>query len=143
MERVIRLLIVDDENDIVTFLSTWFRDYVFIPLGGNRHGTYQTYRNLSLTMLLGGLWHGAAWSFVVWGGLHGVYLVLHRLLVRNPRDPEAPLAWRDAPTLFGHFHERRLQFWWDLGAGLDPFHQTGAQRGEHHRADQGHEDGIA
>ncbi|RPI29614.1 MAG: MBOAT family protein [Acidobacteria bacterium] len=60
-------------------LSTWLRDYLYIPLGGNRNGELKTYRNLMLTMLLGGLWHGAAWSFVVWGGLHGLYLVGYRL----------------------------------------------------------------
>ncbi|MDF1561772.1 MAG: MBOAT family protein [Deltaproteobacteria bacterium] len=59
-------------------LSTWLRDYLYIPLGGNRHGQVRTYVNLSLTMLLGGLWHGASWNFVVWGALHGLYLVLER-----------------------------------------------------------------
>ena len=62
-------------------LSTWLRDYLYIPLGGNRNGTLATYRNLLLTMLLGGLWHGASWTFVVWGGLHGVYLTLHKLML--------------------------------------------------------------
>lgn len=60
-------------------LSTWLRDYLYIPLGGNRGGTVFTYRNLSLTMLLGGLWHGAAWHFVAWGAFHGLLLILHRL----------------------------------------------------------------
>jgi D-alanyl-lipoteichoic acid acyltransferase DltB (MBOAT superfamily) len=59
-------------------LSTWLRDYLYIPLGGNRNGTWQTYRNLMLTMLLGGLWHGAGWTFVVWGGYQGLLLVAHR-----------------------------------------------------------------
>ncbi len=59
-------------------LSTWLRDYLYIPLGGNRGGVYRTQRNLMLTMLLGGLWHGASWNFVVWGGLHGLYLAVHR-----------------------------------------------------------------
>ncbi|MEM1368962.1 MAG: MBOAT family O-acyltransferase [Cyanobacteria bacterium P01_H01_bin.15] len=61
-------------------LSTWLRDYLYIPLGGNRKGTFRTYANLLTTMLLGGLWHGAAWTFVIWGGLHGLYLVFERLL---------------------------------------------------------------
>jgi D-alanyl-lipoteichoic acid acyltransferase DltB (MBOAT superfamily) len=61
-------------------LSTWLRDYLYIPLGGNRHGPRRTYLNLALTMLLGGLWHGAAWTFVVWGAYHGVLLIGHRLL---------------------------------------------------------------
>jgi alginate O-acetyltransferase complex protein AlgI len=59
-------------------LSSWLRDYLYISLGGSRHGTFKTYRNLMVTMLLGGLWHGASWTFVVWGGLHGLYLVLER-----------------------------------------------------------------
>ena len=59
-------------------LSRWLRDYVYIPLGGNRKGTVLTYRNLMLTMLIGGLWHGAAWTFVVWGGLHGLALAGER-----------------------------------------------------------------
>jgi alginate O-acetyltransferase complex protein AlgI len=59
-------------------LSTWLRDYLYIPLGGNRKGPRRTYVNLMVTMLLGGLWHGAAWTFVVWGGLHGIYLAVER-----------------------------------------------------------------
>lgn len=59
-------------------LSTWLRDYLYIPLGGNRKGEARTYINLMTTMLLGGLWHGANWTFVVWGGLHGVYLAVER-----------------------------------------------------------------
>jgi D-alanyl-lipoteichoic acid acyltransferase DltB (MBOAT superfamily) len=59
-------------------LSTWLRDYLYIPLGGNRKGEVRTYVNLMLTMLLGGLWHGAAWTFVVWGGIHGAALSVTR-----------------------------------------------------------------
>ncbi len=61
-------------------LSSWLRDYLYIPLGGNRGGEWQTYRNLALTMLLGGLWHGASWNFVIWGALHGLFLSLERAL---------------------------------------------------------------
>lgn len=61
-------------------LSSWLRDYLYIPLGGSRGGAARTYRNLFVTMLLGGLWHGAAWTFVAWGGLHGAALVLERAL---------------------------------------------------------------
>ena len=61
-------------------LSTWLRDYLYISLGGNRHGTFKTYRNLFLTMLLGGLWHGANWTFVLWGAWHGVILSIERAL---------------------------------------------------------------
>jgi alginate O-acetyltransferase complex protein AlgI len=60
-------------------LSSWLKDYLYIPLGGNRKGIVRMYVALMLTMLLGGLWHGAAWTFVVWGGLHGTYLILERL----------------------------------------------------------------
>ena len=64
-------------------LSGWLRDYLYIPLGGNRNGPVRTYRNLAVTMLLGGLWHGAAWNFVLWGAYHGLLLVAHRLLVKT------------------------------------------------------------
>lgn len=63
-------------------LSTWLRDYLYIPLGGNRHGIIKMYGALMITMLLGGLWHGAAWTFMVWGGLHGSYLILERIQKR-------------------------------------------------------------
>lgn len=59
-------------------LSSWLRDYVYIPLGGNRKGTFRTYLNNFLTMLIGGLWHGAAWKFVFWGAMHGVGLAVHK-----------------------------------------------------------------
>ena len=67
-------------------LSTWLRDYLYVPLGGNRKGPGRTYVNLMLTMLIGGLWHGAAWTFVVWGGLHGLYLVVERFLRQRIGD---------------------------------------------------------
>ena len=63
-------------------LSTWLRDYLYIPLGGNRKGAIRTQINLALTMLLGGLWHGASWAFVIWGALHGLYLALERTIVK-------------------------------------------------------------
>jgi D-alanyl-lipoteichoic acid acyltransferase DltB (MBOAT superfamily) len=63
-------------------LSSWLRDYLYIPLGGNRGHRIATARNLVLTMFLGGLWHGAAWTFVVWGLLHGVFLVAERLFTQ-------------------------------------------------------------
>ena len=56
-------------------LSNWLRDYLYIPLGGNRRGTLHTVRNLMVTMVLGGLWHGANWTFLIWGFLHGAALV--------------------------------------------------------------------
>ncbi|HXF47127.1 MAG TPA: MBOAT family O-acyltransferase [Burkholderiaceae bacterium] len=63
-------------------LSSWLRDYLYVSLGGNRGAALTTYRNLMLTMLLGGLWHGASWNFVIWGGLHGLYLIAERVLNR-------------------------------------------------------------
>ena len=66
-------------------LSSWLRDYLYIPLGGNRKGRRRTLINLMLTMLLGGLWHGANWTFVVWGGLHGIYLAVHKVLLKGKK----------------------------------------------------------
>ena len=60
-------------------LSTWLRDYLYIPMGGSRKGTASTYLNVMITMLLGGLWHGASWTFVMWGGLQGLFVVVHRV----------------------------------------------------------------
>jgi D-alanyl-lipoteichoic acid acyltransferase DltB (MBOAT superfamily) len=64
-------------------LSTWFKDYVYFPLGGNRHGTWATYRNMFVTMVISGIWHGAAWTFVIWGVLHAVGRILTRELERT------------------------------------------------------------
>lgn len=64
-------------------LSSWFRDYVYIPLGGNRRGAFNTYRNLFITFLLSGVWHGAAWTFVIWGALHGLGVMATRALERS------------------------------------------------------------
>src|SRR5262249_24437449 len=72
-------------------LSSWLRDYLYIPLGGNRHGRLMTYRNLMLTMLLGGLWHGANWNFLIWGGYHGSLLSLERALGQS-KHSEQPLS---------------------------------------------------
>jgi D-alanyl-lipoteichoic acid acyltransferase DltB (MBOAT superfamily) len=64
-------------------LSTWFRDYVYIPLGGNRRGSLITYRNLFITFLISGIWHGAAWTFVIWGVLHALGILITRELERS------------------------------------------------------------
>jgi len=78
-------------------LSRWLRDYVYIPLGGSRGGSLKTYRNLLLTFLLGGLWHGAAWRFVIWGAIHGTALSVERLFRErgraNPRPDTATRRW--------------------------------------------------
>ncbi|MFN4081423.1 MAG: MBOAT family O-acyltransferase [Saprospiraceae bacterium] len=84
-------------------LSTWLRDYLYISLGGNRGGAWRTYRNLMLTMLLGGLWHGAATRFILWGGLHGLALALERWFRSvNPRAP-GPLRQILGGLLTFHF----------------------------------------
>jgi alginate O-acetyltransferase complex protein AlgI len=85
-------------------LSRWLRDYLYIPLGGSRKGTARTYINLALTMLIGGLWHGAAWRFVIWGGIHGVGLAVERFMnqARGISD--------DAPIERG-FLPKRLVGW--------------------------------
>ncbi|TVQ36627.1 MAG: MBOAT family protein [Spirochaetaceae bacterium] len=80
-------------------LSTWLRDYLYIPLGGNRRGPRRTYINIMLVMLLGGLWHGAAWTFVIWGAWHGIILAFERLVgvrtvVQRPADPMRSAAAR-------------------------------------------------
>lgn len=72
-------------------LSSWLRDYVYIPLGGNRKGTFRTYLNNFLTMLIGGLWHGAAWKFVFWGAMHGVGLAVHK--ATRPLTSRLPDTW--------------------------------------------------
>lgn len=77
-------------------LSTWLRDYLYISLGGNRKGRIRTYLNLMITMLLGGLWHGAAWTFVAWGALHGGVLVFERLWKKFK-----PEAWPRLPAVLG------------------------------------------
>ena len=74
-------------------LSTWLRDYLYVSLGGNRRGRLRTYANLLVTMLLGGLWHGAAWTFVLWGAFHGVWLALHRALAAARTGPPVTPLW--------------------------------------------------
>lgn len=87
-------------------LSTWLRDYLYISLGGNRHGKIRTYINLMLTMILGGLWHGASWNFIVWGTLHGVALAVHKfsLSVRNLPKNYKPSGWRKYVNIILTFH---------------------------------------
>ncbi|HEU0111630.1 MAG TPA: MBOAT family O-acyltransferase [Flavisolibacter sp.] len=79
-------------------LSAWLRDYLYIPLGGNRKSEIRTYVNLMLTMLLGGLWHGASWTFVVWGALHGIYLCIERML-RSKKTPREDSELEIQPTI--------------------------------------------
>ncbi len=82
-------------------LSRFLRDYLYFPLGGNRHGQVRRYLNLMITMLLGGLWHGAGWSFVIWGGLHGAYLVINHAwaaFAARLRLPVQSAAWKVVAT---------------------------------------------
>jgi D-alanyl-lipoteichoic acid acyltransferase DltB (MBOAT superfamily) len=80
-------------------LSTWLRDYLYVSVGGSRGSRLFTARNLMITMLLGGLWHGAAWGFVVWGAYHGVWLVMHRALCRDRQLLRLP-AWLSLALTF-------------------------------------------
>ncbi len=85
-------------------LSTWLRDYLYISLGGNRGSKLFTYRNLMLTMVLGGLWHGASWNFVIWGAMHGFALIVHREWLRFTANAGAlfqrVMAWVSVPLTF-------------------------------------------
>jgi alginate O-acetyltransferase complex protein AlgI len=85
-------------------LSRWLQDYLYIPLGGNRRGARRTQLNLLITMLLGGLWHGAAWTFVLWGGLHGILLVFYRGRGETRIDTDARLSLRDGLQILLFFH---------------------------------------
>jgi alginate O-acetyltransferase complex protein AlgI len=71
-------------------LSTWLRDYLYIPLGGNRHGELMRLRNIFITMFLGGIWHGAGWTFVIWGALHGSYIVANHALLMRKKPTASP-----------------------------------------------------
>jgi D-alanyl-lipoteichoic acid acyltransferase DltB (MBOAT superfamily) len=81
-------------------LSTWLRDYLYFSLGGNRKGKFRTYINLLLTMLLGGLWHGASFRFILWGGLHGAALAIHKAFSTNLLKPLPP-KWNSALNALG------------------------------------------
>src|SRR5262249_15412868 len=85
-------------------LSTWLRDYLFIPLGGSAHGALDTCRNLLITMALAGLWHGANWTFVVFGAIHGVVLATERIIF-------GPASKREEPSLFPATTADFLSIW--------------------------------
>jgi len=113
-------------------LSTWLKDYLYISLGGNRKGRFRTYVNLVVTMLLGGLWHGAAPRFVLWGGFHGLLLALHKFLMRLfPRmkatGADMKRGWRIA-GIFVTFHLVCLGWIFfrarDVGTGADILEQV-------------------
>lgn len=107
-------------------LSTWLRDYLYIPLGGSRGGTWFTARNLFLTMLLGGLWHGAAWTFILWGALHGAFLVGERALKAVfPRGPGRIVGiivtFHLIVLTFVIFRAESMPLLWDFLAGMVRF----------------------
>jgi D-alanyl-lipoteichoic acid acyltransferase DltB (MBOAT superfamily) len=81
-------------------LSTWLRDYLYVQLGGNRRGALRTYGNLMAVMLLGGLWHGASWNFLVWGGIHGAWLSVERIQGKASLYARSPAFVRVAVTFF-------------------------------------------
>jgi D-alanyl-lipoteichoic acid acyltransferase DltB (MBOAT superfamily) len=85
-------------------LSTWLRDYLYVPLGGNRNGRWRTYRNLMLTMLLGGLWHGAGWTFVTWGLFHGLILIVYYPFTRRTETPRGRSRLRSTLAVAVMFH---------------------------------------
>ncbi|MFN8445494.1 MAG: MBOAT family protein [Caldilineaceae bacterium] len=85
-------------------LSTWFRDYLYIPLGGNRVAAWRSYLNTMIVFLVSGLWHGAAWTFVAWGGLHGLFLVIHRLFTRGANRSATRYDWRWLLSVIVTFH---------------------------------------
>lgn len=107
-------------------LSTWLRDYLYIPLGGSKHGVRRMYVALFMTMLLGGLWHGAAWTFVLWGAYHGTLLILERQFAPPPKQPGLRDLWRwpvfFVLTLLGWLCFR-VRSWADLLAMLDGLHR--------------------
>ena len=116
-------------------LSTWFQQYLYIPLGGNRRGKARTYFNLLVTMVVSGLWHGAAWNFVVWGALHGVALCVHRLYAswRRERglDHRSPvwtavsvfLTFTYASLCFVVFRAESLASAWQIIAAIFTLHR--------------------
>lgn len=91
-------------------LSSWLKDYLYISLGGNRKGERRTYINLMLTMLLGGLWHGASWNFVIWGGLHGIYLALHKMSLRGRRIGREKADFTRIPTAISAIGQMLLTY---------------------------------
>jgi alginate O-acetyltransferase complex protein AlgI len=116
-------------------LSSWLRDYLYIPLGGNRHGEARTYLALMGTMLLGGLWHGASWTFVVWGGLHGAYLAGERV-VRSRFAAYVPgpialvllglLTWTLVNVTWVFFRAKTFGKAWDVLGGMAGAHPAAA-----------------
>jgi D-alanyl-lipoteichoic acid acyltransferase DltB (MBOAT superfamily) len=85
-------------------LSSWLRDYLYISLGGNRKGRTRTYINLFITMLLGGLWHGANWNFIIWGGMHGIALAVHKFFYPKKKTSTSVSRCRHCLSVLFTFH---------------------------------------
>lgn len=119
-------------------LSNWLRDYLYISLGGNRKGTIRTYVNLMATMLLGGLWHGASFNFVIWGGLHGLFLVIHRLFLGGV-VADGPLRFKHLPSIMMTFVAVSVVWIFfraeDLAASASVFRALALQSGEIAKSD--------
>ncbi len=113
-------------------LSTWLRDYLYVPLGGNRRGPLRTYFNLALVMLLGGLWHGAQWTFLLWGAWQGLWLILERRFGRNALYGALPVAMQVLCTfvlvVFGWviFKAANVHELWSMWSGMVGAHGLGA-----------------
>ena len=114
-------------------LSTFLRDYLYVPLGGNRKGKARTYVNLSIVMLLGGLWHGASWTFVIWGAYHGILLAFERWLGKKSLYDKLPLYIRRGITfvlvLFSWVLFRSVNFTIASNYFAAMFGMAGAQEG--------------
>ena len=109
-------------------LSRFLRDYLYIPLGGNKHGPLRRYGNLMVTMLLGGLWHGAGWNFLLWGGLHGAYLCIQHAwssMFRLPRPLAVLLTFVAVVIAWVFFRATSLPIAFDLLAGMAGAHGVG------------------
>ncbi|MYN03959.1 MBOAT family protein [Pseudoduganella sp. DS3] len=111
-------------------LSRFLRDYLYIPLGGNRHGPWARHRNLMLTMVLGGAWHGAGWTFLVWGGLHGLFLVVHQQFSAGAaRWWDRPLTFLAVLLAWVPFRAPDMAAALEIWAGMAGFHGLGLPRG--------------
>lgn len=110
-------------------LSSWLRDYVYIPMGGNRCGKIRHHVNLLSTMVIGGLWHGASWMFMIWGGLQGLFLVGHKMVSGNKRDKEAKATkkWRVALNIFLTFNLLAISFMFFRAGSMQTIKEMGTQ----------------
>lgn len=127
-------------------LSTFLRDYLYIPLGGSRKGTIRKYLNLLLTMLLGGLWHGANWTFVLWGGVHGIALcvnhLFHNLKLQLPRFLCIGLTFFTVNLAWVFFRAENIVQAWQIVSSLFAFHHIGLSQTGPMTLPDGRKEGI-